>query len=167
VCVRAKLVYHPKGRLRGEYFDLRRESNRVTQKVVQWGAQNLYTVCTFHGLGPRPVPNKSLVALLRRGIGLSQGMCLQRNAQHWKKRGLARMPRAGFEPMIPILEWSKTIRALDSAATGTGLRTKNIIRVIRTRMDEKGGACSTHDRNEKCTQNISHKTWWEEITWKN
>jgi len=30
------------------------------------------------------------------------------------------MPRAGFEPTIPMFERSKTIRALDSAAIWTG-----------------------------------------------
>jgi hypothetical protein len=30
------------------------------------------------------------------------------------------MPRAGFEPKIPVSERSKTVRALDRAAIGTG-----------------------------------------------
>jgi hypothetical protein len=30
------------------------------------------------------------------------------------------MPRAGFEPAIPMFERSKTVRALDHAAIGTG-----------------------------------------------
>jgi len=30
------------------------------------------------------------------------------------------MPRAEFEPTIPVFERSKTVRALDRAATGTG-----------------------------------------------
>jgi hypothetical protein len=31
------------------------------------------------------------------------------------------MPRVGFEPTIPVLEWAKTVHALDSAATVIGL----------------------------------------------
>jgi len=30
------------------------------------------------------------------------------------------MPRAGFKPTIPVFERSKTVRALDRAAIGTG-----------------------------------------------
>jgi hypothetical protein len=30
------------------------------------------------------------------------------------------MPRVGFETTIPVFEWSKTVRALDRAAIGTG-----------------------------------------------
>jgi len=37
-----------------------------------------------------------------------------------EKRGHTSMPRAGFEPMIPIFERSKTVRASDRAASGTG-----------------------------------------------
>jgi hypothetical protein len=32
----------------------------------------------------------------------------------------AAMPRVGFEPTFPVFERSKTVRALDSAAIGTG-----------------------------------------------
>jgi len=42
-----------------------------------------------------------------------------------KKRGHTSMPRAGFEPTIPVLERSKTVRALDGAATGTGYSERN------------------------------------------
>jgi hypothetical protein len=31
------------------------------------------------------------------------------------------MPRAGFKPTIPVLERSKTVRALDCAVIGTGV----------------------------------------------
>jgi len=41
----------------------------------------------------------------------------QRNTE---KRGHTSMPRAGFEHTIPVFERSKTVRALDRAATGTG-----------------------------------------------
>jgi len=36
------------------------------------------------------------------------------------KRGHISMPRAGFEPTIPVFEQSKSVRALDRAVTGTG-----------------------------------------------
>jgi len=36
-----------------------------------------------------------------------------------EKRGHTSMPRAGFEPAIPVFERSKTVRSLDGAATGT------------------------------------------------
>jgi len=34
------------------------------------------------------------------------------------KPGHTSMPRAGFEPAIPVFEWPKTVRALDGAASG-------------------------------------------------
>jgi hypothetical protein len=37
--------------------------------------------------------------------------------QTWNKRTQASMPRVGLEPMIPVLEWEKTVHALDRAAT--------------------------------------------------
>jgi len=43
-----------------------------------------------------------------------------------EKRGYTSMPLAGFEPTILSFERLKTVRALDSAATGTG----ETIRVI-------------------------------------
>jgi hypothetical protein len=30
------------------------------------------------------------------------------------------MPRVGFEPMIPVFEWAKTVHALDRAANMIG-----------------------------------------------
>jgi hypothetical protein len=30
------------------------------------------------------------------------------------------MPQVGFEPMIPVFEWVKTVHALDCAATAIG-----------------------------------------------
>jgi hypothetical protein len=38
-----------------------------------------------------------------------------------EKGGQTFMPRAGFEPKIPVFELLKTVRALDSAAIGTGI----------------------------------------------
>jgi len=35
------------------------------------------------------------------------------------KRGHTTMPRARFEPLIPVFEWSKTVRALYRVAIGT------------------------------------------------
>jgi hypothetical protein len=37
-----------------------------------------------------------------------------------EKREHTSMPRAGFEPMIPVFERPKTVRTLDRAAIGTG-----------------------------------------------
>jgi hypothetical protein len=39
-----------------------------------------------------------------------------------EKRGHTSMPRAGFEHAIPVFELSKTVGALDRAATGAGLK---------------------------------------------
>jgi hypothetical protein len=43
-----------------------------------------------------------------------------RRAQNRKMKTHTSMPRAGFETAIPVLEPSKTVRDLDSAATRTG-----------------------------------------------
>jgi len=51
---------------------------------------------------------------LRRGISSSQGHYLHRTAQHTS------MPRAEFEPTIPVFEWLKTVRALGRVGIGTG-----------------------------------------------
>jgi len=37
------------------------------------------------------------------------------------------MPQAGFELMIPVFEWSKTGRASDRAAIGTGIDVVSLI----------------------------------------
>jgi hypothetical protein len=37
-----------------------------------------------------------------------------------EKRGHTSVPRAGFEPVIPVFERPKTVRALDRTAIGTG-----------------------------------------------
>jgi len=42
----------------------------------------------------------------------------QRNTE---KHGYTSMPRAGFEPIIPVLKRSKTVSALDRAVIGTGI----------------------------------------------
>jgi hypothetical protein len=39
------------------------------------------------------------------------------------------MPRAGFETEIPVFEQSKIGRALDSAATGTGVVIITVVKV--------------------------------------
>jgi hypothetical protein len=62
-----------------------------------------------------------LVGLLGRGISPTQGLYLHRTTQHRKKRGHTSMPRAVFEPAIPMFERQKTERVLDRAATGTGM----------------------------------------------
>jgi len=47
-----------------------------------------------------------------------------------EKCGHTSMPRAGFEPTIPVFERSKTVRASDDAVIGTD---PNIIRMIKSR----------------------------------
>jgi len=61
-----------------------------------------------------------LVGLLGPRIGTTQGLYLHRTTQHRKTRTHTSVPRAGFEPTIPVFEWPKAVRALDSAATRTG-----------------------------------------------
>jgi hypothetical protein len=46
-----------------------------------------------------------------------------------KKCGHTSIPRAGFEPVIPMFERPKTVRALDSAAIGTGYFENNVLKV--------------------------------------
>jgi hypothetical protein len=38
------------------------------------------------------------------------------------------MPRAGFEPTVPVLKQAKTVHALDLAATVIGLDTDSVIK---------------------------------------
>jgi hypothetical protein len=40
-----------------------------------------------------------------------------RTTQTQNKRTQTSMPRVGFEPRIPVLEWTKTVHALDRAST--------------------------------------------------
>jgi len=49
-----------------------------------------------------------------------QGLYLHRTTQHRNKRTHTSMPRAGFEPTIPVLERPKTVRASDRVGIGTG-----------------------------------------------
>jgi hypothetical protein len=47
-----------------------------------------------------------------------------------EKRGHTSMPRAGFEPTIPVFEWSNTVRALDRVAIRTAMlyiSTRNLV----------------------------------------
>jgi hypothetical protein len=47
-----------------------------------------------------------------------------------EKQGYTSIPRAGFEPTIPVFERSKIIRAPDHAATGGGVSNINIVLII-------------------------------------
>jgi hypothetical protein len=60
-----------------------------------------------------------LVGLLGCGISPTQGLYLHKSHNTEKRRHTS-MPRAGFEPVIPVFERPKTVRALDRAAIGTG-----------------------------------------------
>jgi hypothetical protein len=62
-----------------------------------------------------------LVGLLGRGISPTQGLYLHIGQYNTEKRKThTYMPRAGFEPTIPVFVQSMTVRALDGAASGTG-----------------------------------------------
>jgi hypothetical protein len=45
---------------------------------------------------------------------------IYRTTQHRKTRTHIYMPQVGFEPVIPVFERPKTVRALDRSAIGTG-----------------------------------------------
>jgi len=51
-----------------------------------------------------------LVGLLGRGISPTQGHSTYTGQHNTEKRGHISMPRAGFEPAIPVFERSKTVR---------------------------------------------------------
>jgi hypothetical protein len=63
-----------------------------------------------------------LVGVLGRGIGPSQGLCLHTGQHNTEKCRHTSMPRAGFEPMIQVLECSEIVCALDRVTIGTGQR---------------------------------------------
>jgi len=65
---------------------------------------------------------RQLVGLLGRGICPTQGLYLHTGQHETEKRGHTSMPRVGFEPTIPVLERSKTVRVSDRAAIGTGVK---------------------------------------------
>jgi len=49
------------------------------------------------------------------------------------------MPQAGFKPTIPVFERSETVRALDSATTGTGFELglpMKLVSLIKMCLDE-------------------------------
>jgi hypothetical protein len=66
-------------------------------------------------------PFSQLVELLGQGISPSQGSYLHRITQTQNKGTQTSMPRMGFEPTVPVFEWAKKVRALDHAATVTGI----------------------------------------------
>jgi hypothetical protein len=83
--------------------------------------QNLFSE-TYESIG-------QLVGLLVRWIGPTQGLYLHTGQHKTEKRGHTSMRRVGFELMIPVFERSKTVRALDRSAIGTGvIRIKGIIK---------------------------------------
>jgi hypothetical protein len=49
-----------------------------------------------------------------------QSVARQLPTRRQNKRRQTFMSRVGFEPTIPVLEWAKTVHALDSAATVIG-----------------------------------------------
>jgi hypothetical protein len=70
------------------------------------------------------------VRLLGRMISRTQGLYLHTGQHNKEKRGYASMPRTGFEPAIPVLERSKTVRASDRAANGTIFHDSNRMKNI-------------------------------------
>jgi hypothetical protein len=76
--------------------------------------------CTFHGLGPLACTNSEFTSenmnLLDISVGLlgqvicpSRGFSTHTGQHNTEKCGHTSMPRAGFEPTIPVFEWYKTI----------------------------------------------------------
>jgi hypothetical protein len=57
------------------------------------------------------------VALLGRGISPSQGRYLHIGQHKQNKRIQTSIPQVGFEHTIPVFKWTKTVHALDRAAT--------------------------------------------------
>jgi hypothetical protein len=95
----------------------------------------LFTCCwTLRGLGRLPCSDirvelnsetmNPFTGLLGRGISTTQGLYLHR-IQHGK-RWHTSMTRGEFEPTTLLFERSKTKRALDYAAIGTGPRLSTI-----------------------------------------
>jgi hypothetical protein len=54
---------------------------------------------------------RQLVGLPGRVISPAQGHYLHRTTQTQNKLGQTSLPRVGFEPTIPVLEWAKTLVA--------------------------------------------------------
>jgi hypothetical protein len=60
---------------------------------------------TFSGF--RIQAYRHLVGHLGRGISRSQGLCLHRITEAWKRRIYLFISRVGFEPTIPVVESSR------------------------------------------------------------
>jgi hypothetical protein len=73
--------------------------------------QNLFSE-TYESTG-------QLVGLLEQGIGLMQGLYLYAGQHNTEKRGHTSMSRVGFEPMIPVFKWLKTVHASECLVIGT------------------------------------------------
>jgi len=61
-----------------------------------------------------------MVGILGRGSAGHKASTYTRQ-HNTEERGHTYMPRVGFESMIPVFERSKTVRASDRSATGTGI----------------------------------------------
>jgi hypothetical protein len=60
------------------------------------------------------------VGLLGRGISPSQGRYLHTEQHKQRMHTQTSMSQVGFEPPIPLVEWAKTVHALDRVATVIG-----------------------------------------------
>jgi len=91
--------------------------------------------CTFNGLSFLTCPDSELTSetmkpfrhfhrTLWTGNRPTARPLPTQDSTTQKNRDMS-MPRAGFEPMIPVVERSKTIPTLDGAATGTGNNNNN------------------------------------------
>jgi hypothetical protein len=60
-----------------------------------------------------------LVVILGQGTVPTQGLYLHTEHNREKHKHTS-MPQVGFETMIPVFEWPKTVHASDCLATGTG-----------------------------------------------
>jgi hypothetical protein len=81
-----------------------------------YGSTALWTLAAFSV----SYSHTQSVGLLGRGISPSQVRYLHMTTQTQNKRVQTSMPRVVFEPTIPVFKWTKTVHALDRAATVIG-----------------------------------------------
>jgi hypothetical protein len=83
------------------YFGVARELSAVQGLPFFRTAKSLWTLCTS----------------LWRGIGRSQGVCLQKTTQTQKWLKNTSISRVRFEPRIPVFGQQKTVHSLERAVT--------------------------------------------------
>jgi hypothetical protein len=78
--------------------------------------QPLWTLAAFFSF----LIHTQSVGLLGRGMSPSQGRYLRIEQHKHRKNTQTSMPRVGFELMIQVFERTKTVHALERAATEIG-----------------------------------------------